>query len=391
MRPDFFFENTKIAFAAKTTTQLQKARILFSLFGQNALVNLGASATKFALNFKLPVSFLFRHTVYDHFCAGETFDDCKKTINHLHSFGIGSMLNYGVELKETEEDFEKTIAHTLEAIAFAGENKAVKCICIKLTGFGRFDLFKKITNGEALTSVEKNEQKTIKKRFWKLCEAAAKAKVSLYVDAEESWIQKALDDLTDEAMNEFNREFPLVYNTFQLYRTDRFDFLKKSFEKASKNGYILGAKIVRGAYMEKERERAEELNYDSPILATKKDVDVSFNSGMNFCFEHLERIAVCIASQSEESNVLAIKQMNELQIPHNHEHVCFSQLYGMGDNITFNLAASGYNANKYLPYGPVKEVIPYLIRRAQENSSVQGQMGRELSLIVKELKRRRKK
>lgn len=390
MRPEVSFENTKVAFAAKTTTQLQKARILFTLFGQNTLVDFGTSATEFALKLKLPVSFLFRHTVYDQFCAGETFDECKTTINHLNSFGIGSMLNYGVELKETEEDFDKTIAHTLEAIAFAGENKAVKCICIKLTGFGRFDLFEKISANEKLSAQEKTEIQAIKNRFKKLCQAALKAKVALYVDAEESWIQGALDDITNEIMSEFNREFPLVYNTFQLYRTDRLDFLKSSFEKAVKNGYILGAKIVRGAYMEKERERAKELGYASPILANKNEVDVSFNSGMEFCFAHLDKISVCIASQSEESNLLAVAQMNELKIPKNHAYISFAQLYGMGDNITFNLASQGYNANKYLPYGPVKEVIPYLIRRAQENSSVQGQMGRELSLIVKELKRRKK-
>lgn len=390
MQTDTLFENTQVAFAAKTTAQLQKARVLFSLFGQNKLVNLGTAVTQFALALKLPVSIFFRYTVYEHFCAGETLEDSKETISRLNSFGIASMLNYGVELKETEEDFDKTIAHTLEAIAFAGKNKAVKCICIKLTGFGRFALYEKISVGETLTAAEKTELSAIKKRFRKICEAAWNAKVPLYVDAEESWIQPAMDDLTDEAMNEFNREFPLVFNTFQMYRTDRLDFLKKSLEKARKNGYFLGVKIVRGAYMEKERERADEKGYPSPVFDTKEGSDLSFNEGLDFCFQHLDKISVCIASQSEESCLLAVKRMEKLNIPNNHPYICFSQLYGMGDNITFNFAAKGYNTCKYLPYGPVKEVIPYLIRRAEENSSVQGQMGRELSLIIKELKRRKK-
>ncbi|MFN8310869.1 MAG: proline dehydrogenase family protein [Chitinophagales bacterium] len=382
------FDNTQVAFASKTTGELKKAKLLFQLIASNQLVNIGSGLATLALRLHLPVSPLFRYTVYDHFCGGETFEECKQTIAKLADKGVSTMLNYGVELKETEADFEKTIEKNLEAIAFAGKNKNVKVLCIKLTGFGRFGLFEKIQSGEALNDAEQQEFQQVRERFHRLCKSAEKEQVELYVDAEESWIQDPLDALVDEAMPIFNKQRPIVFNTFQLYRHDRLPYLKTCFEKAQQGNFYLGAKIVRGAYMEKERERAAEKGYPSPIHENKEAVDADFNEALQLCLEHLDRISVCIASQSEPSNLLAITTIQQKGIPVSHPHIKFAQLYGMGDNITFNLSALGFNACKYLPYGPVKDVIPYLIRRAQENTSVAGQTGRELNLISDELMRR---
>ena len=390
MKFEHIFDNTQTAFAAKTDLQLAKAKLLFQLFGVQPLVNFGSAFTSLSMAIGLPISPLYKYSVYNHFCGGETFAECKKKIKELDSFKVGSMLNYGVELKETEEDFEKTLSHTIEAINFAEENHSVKSICTKITGFGRFALLEKVHAKEKLNKEEEKEFNKIKQRLNRICKAAHEKNVVLYIDAEESWIQDPLDEMVDEMMQAYNKESAIIYNTYQLYRSDRLSFLKKSYEASKKQGYILGAKVVRGAYMEKERERAEKLGYPSPIHENKNNVDKDFNEAVEFCLQHLSDIAVCIASQSEESNRLAIKLMQRLNIPLNHSGVYFSQLYGMGDNITFNLAKFGCNACKYLPYGPVKDVIPYLIRRAQENSSISGQMGRELNLVNTEIKRRKK-
>lgn len=387
--PDIF-ENTETAYATKSNGDLHKAKLMFQLMGNNSLVNLGSSLASFALSLHLPVSPLFRVTVYNHFCGGETFSECKKTIHVLEKSNIGVLLNYGVELKETEEDFDKTIAKNIEALEFAGKNKSVKALCIKITGFGRFSLFEKIQSGEKLSVTDKKELLKVKKRFEKLCEVAEHYQVAIYVDAEESWIQNPLDEMVEEMMAKHNREQCIVFNTFQIYRWDRLDYLKQQIEKAKAGNYLLGAKLVRGAYMEKERERALEFNYKSPIHKNKKAVDEDFNEAVNICLDNLDSLFVCIASQSEESNLLAIQHIDKKKIERTSERIIFSQLYGMGDNITFNLAKFGFHATKYLPYGPVKDVIPYLIRRANENTSVAGQTSREFALIKKELKRRKR-
>ncbi len=386
--PDIF-EDTETAYAAKSNNDLQKAKFMFQLMGNNSLVKLGSSLATFALSIHLPVSPVFRYTVYNHFCGGETFEECKKTIQRLQQHQVGVLLNYGVELKETDEDFDKTIAKNLEALEFAGKNRSVKGLCLKLTGSGRLALFQKIQNGEKLSVSEKKEFVKVKKRFEKLCEVAARNEVALYVDAEESWIQNPLDAMVEEMMAKYNRTQCIVFNTVQLYRCDRLDYLKEQIKKAKAGGYLYGIKLVRGAYMEKERERAEEMGYRSPIHEDKKAVDEDFDEAVNVCLDNLSQVFVCIASQSEESNLLAIQQIDKKKIDRTSEHIVFSQLNGMGDNITFNLSKLGFNATKYLPYGPVKEVIPYLIRRTQENTSVAGQTSREFALIKKEIKRRK--
>ncbi len=385
--PDIF-ENTEVAYADRSNGELKKAKALFQLMSNNGLVSLGSSLANFALSLHLPVSPLFRYTVYNHFCGGETFDECKKTIQNLDKSGVGVLLNYGVELKEREEDFNKTVEHNIEALQFAGKNKSVKALCIKLTGFGRHGLFEKIQGGGQLDADEKREFVAVKKRFEKICNVAEKNDVPLYVDAEESWIQNPLDEMVEEMMEKYNRGKCIVFNTFQLYRHDRLAYLQSQIKRADAGQYILGAKLVRGAYMEKERERAKEMGYKSPIHRSKKEVDEDFNEAVNICLDNLDNLYVCVASQSELSNQLAMEFTHKKKIDPGNPRIQFSQLYGMGDNVTFNQAKLGFNATKYLPYGPVKEVIPYLIRRAQENTSVAGQTTRELSLINKEIKRR---
>ncbi len=384
------FENTEVAFASKSTTALNEARTLFKLIGNNALVNWGAKAAGLALKLHLPVTPIFRITVYEQFCGGETFEECKKTITELSKYGVSAMLNYGVESKETECDFDKTIEQNLAAIAFAGKNKTANIVCIKPTGFGRLALYEKVQSGEKLSATEKQEFESVKERFHRMSRAAQKANVQLYIDAEETWIQDTLDTIAEELMEMYNTSFPVVSNTFQLYRWDRLAYLKKEIERAKRGSFILGAKLVRGAYMEKENERALDNGYASPIHKNKKAVDKDFDAAAELCIENIEHVALCVASQSEQSCLAAIKKMEALGIAPNHSRICFSQLYGMSDNITFNLAKHGFNAYKYLPYGPVRDVIPYLIRRAQENTSVNGQMSRELKLIEQEIERRRK-
>lgn len=384
------FENTQVAFASRSDADLQKAKALFTLVGNPAFVNAGAAAANLALRLHLPVSAFFRFTVYDHFCGGETFDECKQTILQLQKSNVGVLLNYGVELKETEEDFDKTISHNLEAIRFAGKNKSVRALCIKITGFGRFALFEKIQAGEKLTKHEKAEYAAVEKRLVKLCEEASRHGVALYVDAEESWIQNPLDEMVEKMMAAYNKNTCIVANTFQLYRHDRLAYLQQQIKKACSQGYLLGAKLVRGAYMEKERERAQQMGYPSPIHATKQAVDADFDKAVKACLENLDYVYCCVASHSEPSNLAAMNLLEQMNIPRSTDRVLFSQLYGMGDNMTFNQSQEGFSATKYLPYGPVRDVIPYLIRRAQENTSVSGQTGRELSLILKEIARRKK-
>lgn len=385
--PDIF-ENTEVAYASKSNAELRKAQALFKLFGSPLLVNTGSTIANLALKLHLPVAPLFKYTVYNHFSGGETFKECKRTIAKLAESNIGVLLNYGVELKETDEDFDTALQKNIEAIDFSHKNKYVRAICVKPTSYGRFALFEKVQNKETLSTEETAEYERVRQRFDRVCQYAHDNDVVLYMDAEESWIQDALDELTNEMMYKYNRKKCYVYNTIQLYRWDRLNYLKTEVAEAKVQGYLYGAKLVRGAYMEKERERAKELGYKSPIHTDKKAVDADFDEAVEFCLQNKENVYICVASHNEHSNLLAMQQMDKLHVHRDTTHVVFSQLYGMGDNITFNLAKQGFNTAKYLPYGPVKDVIPYLIRRAQENTSVSGQTGRELTLINREIKRR---
>lgn len=383
------FDDTAIAFSYKSDSELRKANLLFGMMNNNALVKFGTSLTPLAFKWHLPINGIVRGTIYSQFCGGETVRECKAAIDKLAKFNVKTILDYGVEGYETEENFEVNLQEMLHAIAFAKEDGNIPFASIKVTGYARFALLEKIERGEMLNDQEKEEWQKAKLRVREACASAKANGISLMIDAEESWIQKTVDDMTNELMSAFNKEKAVVQNTYQLYRHDRLAYLKESVAMAESGNYILGAKLVRGAYMEKERRRAIQMNYESPIQPDKKSTDDAFNDAIRFCLDNIERVCLCVASHNENSNGLATDLAKQKNIPANHPHLHFSQLYGMSDNLTFNLAAAGYNASKYLPYGPVKDVVPYLMRRAKENTSVSGQTGRELSLLRKEMRRRK--
>lgn len=384
------FDNTEIAFKLKSNNELKQSYLLFKAIGYNWLVKLGPPMVNGAFNVGLPIKGLIKNTVFKQFCGGESMDDCNKTIDQLHSYGVGTILDYSVEGEEKEESFNATATETLETISKAKNNPKIPFCVFKVTGLGRFDLLVKVSAKETLTSTEESEWGRVKNRIHNICKTAHDNNVRIFIDAEESWIQPAIDDLAHHMMREFNNQKCIVYNTIQLYRHDRLAFLKASFEDAVKNNYYLGLKLVRGAYMEKERERAVKLGYPSPIQPDKASSDKDYNEALRFCINHIDKISVCAGSHNEQSSMLLTQLMAEKGLSNNDQRVYFSQLYGMSDHISFNLSSAGYNVAKYLPYGPVKAVMPYLFRRAAENTSVKGQAGRELTLISREVARRKK-
>lgn len=383
------FTNTAIAFSGKTDAELKKATWLFKLMNQNWLVNVGAKLGVTALNLNIPfVEETIKKTIFEQFCSGTTLLDSQPTITKLYTQKVLSILDYGAEGKTTEIDFNGTMNEAIRAIDFAEQNESAPVITIKITGLSRHKLLEKIQNGEALTEAEKKEFKNVNKRVDAICYAAHNKKVGVFIDAEESWIQDTIDFLAKKMMKRYNEEIVIVYNTFQMYRHDRLQYLIDSYEEARKEGYLLGAKLVRGAYMEKERARAAELNYPSPIQPNKKATDNDYNTAIQFCVDNYTYIGSCNATHNTYSCALQASLIAQKGIQKNHPYLNFCQLYGMSDNLTFNLADAGYNVAKYLPYGPVKDVVPYLIRRAQENSAISGDMNREYELLVREMKRR---
>lgn len=382
------FDNTEIAFKALSNSELKKASRLFSLFNMEWLVAMGSSFTERLLHIGIPIHVLVKPIIYSHFCGGEDLKECTKLIRELANRNVGVLLNYGVEAKSSDAEYEFSVMQNMQAIELAGKEKNIKAVCIKLTGFGRVALFEKLQKKQSLSASEEAELKAINERFDRLCDAALANQVSLYIDAEESWIQEPIDEMTLERMKRVNTKSAIIYNTYQLYRNDKLKDLKADLEKAKKDGFILGAKLVRGAYVEKENEFAKSAGKASPIHITKAATDDDFNLALTFCLDNIEAIACCVASHNEYSCLLLTQLLQQKNIPFNHPHISVSQLYGMGDHITYNLSDSGINCTKYVPFGPVKEVIPYLIRRAQENGSVEGQMGREIKLLNKERSRR---
>jgi proline dehydrogenase len=382
------FDNTENAFRAKSDKDLSQSFRLFKLIGNPTMVKLGATFAP--LGIKLGFSGLIRNTIFKQFVGGENIEDCNRTIEGLGKYNIGTILDYSVEGKESEADFEHCCTETISTIDRARNDRHIPFCVFKVTGLARFALLEKQSAGETLTADETAEWERVKSRVQKICKAAFDAGKPLFIDAEESWIQPAIDDLADENMQRYNKAQAIVYNTFQLYRKDRLEFLKKSFEKAQAHEYHIGAKLVRGAYMEKERKRAEEKGYPSPIQDTKENADRDYDRALEFCVEHMNRFGLCAGTHNEKSSMLLVDLMKKHNLAPADKRVYFSQLLGMSDHISYNLAMAGYNVAKYVPYGPVKDVLPYLIRRAQENTSVKGQTGRELSLIIKEKERRRR-
>lgn len=385
--PDF--DNTEVAFSVKSNDELRKSARLFGLMNNHWLVGVGSTLGIAAIKLHLPfIETIVKNTIFEQFCGGTTLLESSKVIKKMYQQGVYTILDYGVEAKEEEEDFNRTMNENIRAIEFAAQAPGVSMVSTKLTGMARFALLEAIQNGETLTRDMRIEYKNVLKRIDAICYTASQRGVCVLVDAEESWIQDSIDHLVNLMMKRYNQEKVVVYNTFQLYRKDRLQYLFDSFNRAQKEGYILGAKLVRGAYMDKERERAAEKGHPSPIHPNKAATDDAYNTAVRFCVDNYEKMASCNASHNVESNLLQAELIAQRNIPHNHPHLFFSQLYGMSDNLTYNLAKTGYNAAKYLPYGPVREVVPYLIRRAQENASVTGDMSREYQLVHQEMLRR---
>jgi proline dehydrogenase len=389
MQQKNFFENTQVAFSLKTDSELDRAYFLFKMIGSEPLVKIGTAATKFALNVNLPVEGLIRATVFDHFCGGVNEEDCLPVVDKMYEKGVYSVLDYSVEGKNLEMSFDIATDKVLRLTEFAENKKAMPFSVFKPTGFGRLEVYRKVSEKEELTTVERIEWEKITERFDKVCQKCLKTDVALLIDAEESWMQKAADDLTLEMMRKYNKEKTIVFNTLQCYRWDRLEYLKEVHKIAKKEGFKLGFKIVRGAYLEKENKRAAEKGYKSPICESKSKTDENFNSIQEYILNNLDSIHLFIGTHNENSSYLAMEQMQKKSIAKNDSRVWFGQLYGMSDHISFNLAKEGYNVAKYLPFGPVKDVMPYLIRRAEENTSVAGQTSRELGLLKKERERRK--
>lgn len=383
------FNNTKIAFSLKSDSELERGYFLFRLIKSQPLVKIGTAVTKFALKSSLPVEGLIRATVFDHFCGGVSETDCMPIIDKMMSKSVHSVLDYSVEGKEDEEQFDSVMDKTLLLINFAKEKESMPFAVFKPTGFGRFELYQKITENTALSPEEKKEWDRVVARYEKVAKACFDNNVCLLIDAEESWMQTAADDLLEDLMEKYNKESVVIYSTVQLYRHDRLDYLKALHKRSKAKGYKIGMKLVRGAYMEKERERAEENKYKDPICATKKETDDMFNAVLQYMFDNLDDMAIFCGTHNEESSYLFMDMINGSSYSKTDSRLWFGQLYGMSDNISYNLAAEGFNVAKYLPFGPVKDVMPYLIRRAEENTSVAGQTNRELELIRAEKKRRK--
>lgn len=384
-----FFENTAVAFSLKSDSELERAYFLFKMISIEPLVRIGTAATNFAIKAHLPIEGLIRSTVFDHFCGGVNEEDCLPVINKMFEKGVCSVLDYSVEGKESEDEFDAAMQKILKIIDFANEKESIPIAVFKPTGFGRFYLYEKIGRGGILTDKEQDEWNRVINRFDLVCKKAKENDVAVLIDAEESWMQDAADELVTNMMEKYNKEKPIVYNTLQMYRHDRLDFLKAQHELAKSKGYFLGFKMVRGAYMEKENERAIEQNYETPICKNKFATDDNFNEGVKYMINHLDDMSIFEGTHNEDSSYLLMHLMAELGLSNNDSRIWFGQLYGMSDHISYNLADKGYNVAKYMPFGPVKDVMPYLIRRAEENTSVAGQTGRELALLGKEKKRRK--
>ena len=382
------FNNTKIAFNYKSNFDLKRAYFLFKLLSLGYISKFGRKLLKTLVWMNFPIDSLIKKTVYAQFCGGTDILDCVEVINNLKKSNVYSILDYSIEGSVNENDFENSINKCLKILEECNSKNLSKFIVFKPSAVGRFELYEKITSNSVLSEIELKEWSKVEIRFNKICLEASKKDIMVLVDAEESWIQTAIDQLVTKMMNIYNREKAVVFNTIQAYRKDRFDYLTKLHNDL--NGSVkIGVKLVRGAYMEKERKRAKKYNYISPICEKKEQTDEVFNNSLRFIIENINDFGLFVGSHNEKSNILATELLRKYKIDSKDQRIWFSQLYGMSDNISFTLANSGYNVAKYLPFGPVHEVMPYLMRRLDENSSISSQTNRELQLIKKELKRRK--
>ncbi len=385
------FKNTEAAFISKTDKDLKKTRFLYRIMARPRITKTAKFFTQLAMNIHFPINWIVKPTIYKLFVGGEAINECNPTVEIISNYKVNAILDYSVEGKSSIDDINKALNETLNSIKNAGTNANIPFAVFKPTAFTTSNVLTKASAGETMTEEEIKEAQNFKNRVHTLCKSAYENNIPILIDAEDSWYQKFIDDTVEEMMVLYNKEKAIVFNTWQMYRHDRLEHLKKSYEKALEGNYFLGAKFVRGAYMEKERERAKKMGYESPICKDKSETDQSYNNALRFSFEHRDRVSIFNGTHNEESSLLLAELMNKEGIAANDKRFWFSQLFGMSDNISFNLAKEGYNVAKYLPYGPVKHVLPYLFRRAEENTSVKGQTSRELSLISNEIKRRKAK
>ena len=385
------FNNTKRAFIIKTDKDLSRSVFIFKTINVPFLVPIGIFFTKLALKLKLPIEWIIKKTVFEQFCGGVSQKDCLPLVKLMYSKHVYSVLDYSVEGKEDEKEFDKATETKIDIIKFSSKQKEIPFAVAKPTGLGRFEIWQKVTENEMLNENEEAEWERIKDRIKRICQAAVEHDTKLMFDAEESWMQDAADALIEDMMRKFNKEKAYIFNTIQCYRWDRLKFVKESHDKAKEHNFKLGFKVVRGAYMEKENLRAKNKGYNTPICEDKEATDVNFNAVMCYCIDNIDDISLFIGTHNEVSSYMALQLMNQKNIKLDDERIWFGQLYGMSDHISYNLGAECSNAVKLLPFGPIRDVVPYLFRRAQENSSVQGQSSRELSLLLEEQERRKGK
>ncbi|MDT0607474.1 proline dehydrogenase family protein [Croceitalea rosinachiae] len=383
------FEDTSTAFKLKSDSELERAYFLFKLIANQPLVKIGTAVTNFAINAHLPVEGLIRATVFDHFCGGVNEQDCLPIIEKMYEEKVSSILDYSVEGKHVENQLDSALAKVLEVLDFVKEKDAIPFAVFKPSAFGRFELFEKMSSKRAFTQLEREEWDRVVHRYDKVCKKAYDLDVALLIDAEESWIQDAADQLAHDMMRKYNKRKAVVFNTAQMYRWDRLVYLEKLCKEANKMNFKIGIKVVRGAYMEKENDRADDKAYKSPICISKVATDDNFDTAITYMLDNMDVFTIFSGTHNEQSCYKLMEAMKTREIPNNSDRIWFGQLYGMSDHISFNLAANGYNVSKYLPYGPVRDVMPYLIRRAEENTSVAGQTTRELELLKKERARRK--
>jgi proline dehydrogenase len=384
------FNNTEVAFQDKSNRDLNRAYWLFKIIGSPTMVKLGKPLTTFAIKFRLPIKGLIRKTIFKQFCGGETIELCKTKIADLSKSNIGTILDYSVEGKTDDDDFEHTVEEIMATIKAGNGNEKIPFAVFKVSGIARFGLLERMNNTEnVLTEKEKHDSVILLERFERICKKAHETGTPVFIDAEETWIQETIDRITYQMMEKYNSERAMIFNTLQIYRHDRLEHLKKQTEIAQEKNYKLGIKLVRGAYMEKERRRANEKKYPSPIQKDKASTDKDFNLALDYMIQNLGLVEFCAGSHNEESNLLLTQLMDKHKVPHDHPGIYFAQLLGMSDHISYNLSDQGFNVAKYVPYGPINEVLPYLLRRADENTSVAGQTSRELGLITLERNRRK--
>ena len=383
------FDDTKAVFAHKSNRELRKSYYLFSILQHSLLVKIGSLLLKISFFLRIPIKKIIKMTIFNQFCGGENIQDCSKKINELSQFGIGTILDYSVEGKENESDFEKTKEEIIQTIFLSAKNSKIPFTVFKITGLGKSSLIEKASlDFQSLEDNELVELNLVAMRVDEICKAASENQVSVFVDAEDSWYQDYIDQVVESMIFRYNNKFSIVFNTIQLYRKDRLQYMKGLISRCNLNGKHLGLKLVRGAYMEKERDQATKKNYPDPIQKDKRATDNDFTKAVEFCIENIETVSLCLGTHNEKSVLHLTDLMKKSAFNKNDSRIWFAQLLGMSDHISFNLSKEGYNVAKYVPYGPIKEVIPYLIRRAEENTSVSGQTGRELSLIKIEVENR---